>query len=78
MESQDDDAVKERGKKTLTLDNILPEAGMVALTDVVEAMPSRRPYCPPLGVEKAVKEITSTKANIKVIDFYVTILYNYN
>jgi PAS domain S-box-containing protein/putative nucleotidyltransferase with HDIG domain len=37
---------------------ILPEARILAVADVVEAMSSHRPYRPGLGVEKALEEIT--------------------
>ena len=38
-------------------DQILPEARILAVADVVEAMSSHRPYRPALGVEKALEEI---------------------
>jgi len=38
-------------------DAILPEAKILAVSDVVEAMASHRPYRPGLGVEKALAEI---------------------
>ncbi|MBW9256681.1 MAG: response regulator [Candidatus Thiodiazotropha sp. (ex. Lucinisca nassula)] len=38
-------------------DEILPEAKIIAVADVVEAMSSHRPYRPSLGIEVALKEI---------------------
>ena len=38
-------------------DDILPEARIIAVADVVEAMASHRPYRPALGIEKALEEI---------------------
>lgn len=37
--------------------DILPEARIIAVADVVEAMSSHRPYRPSLGLEKALEEI---------------------
>lgn len=42
-------------------DEILPEARVLAVADVVEAMASHRPYRPALGVDKALDEISSKK-----------------
>jgi PAS domain S-box-containing protein len=42
----------------LTAGEISPEAKMLAVADVVEAMASHRPYRPALGIEKALEEIT--------------------
>ena len=42
-------------------DDILLEAKILAVADVVEAMSSHRPYRPALGIEKAVEEISSNK-----------------
>jgi HD-GYP domain-containing protein (c-di-GMP phosphodiesterase class II) len=36
---------------------ILPEARVLAIADIVEAMASYRPYRPALGIEKALHEI---------------------
>lgn len=36
---------------------ILPEARVLAIADIVEAMASYRPYRPALGIEKALNEI---------------------
>ncbi len=41
----------------LTEDGILPEAKILAVADVVEAMASHRPYRPALGIDKALEEI---------------------
>ncbi len=40
---------------------IIMEARMLAVADVVEAMASHRPYRPALGIEKALEEITKNK-----------------
>jgi PAS domain S-box-containing protein len=42
-------------------EEILLEARILAVSDVVEAMSSHRPYRPALGVEKALKEIVQNK-----------------
>jgi PAS domain S-box-containing protein/putative nucleotidyltransferase with HDIG domain len=42
-------------------DDILLEARIVAVADVVEAMSSHRPYRPALGIEKAFDEISAKK-----------------
>ncbi len=42
----------------LTADQILPEAKIICVADVVEAMSSHRPYRPGLGLEAALAEIT--------------------
>jgi len=41
--------------------NILIEAKILAVADVVEAMSSHRPYRPPLGIDKALEEIFKNK-----------------
>jgi PAS domain S-box-containing protein/putative nucleotidyltransferase with HDIG domain len=41
----------------LTGENILPEARILAVADVVEAMSSHRPYRPALGMEAALAEV---------------------
>jgi HD-GYP domain-containing protein (c-di-GMP phosphodiesterase class II) len=38
--------------------DILPEARILAVADVVEAMSSHRPYRPALGIEAAIAEIS--------------------
>ena len=42
-------------------DEILLEARILAVADVVEAMASHRPYRPALGIEKALEEISKNK-----------------
>ncbi len=42
-------------------DEILPEAKILGVADVVEAMSSSRPYRPALGAEEAMKEIVKNK-----------------
>ncbi|MDD8021028.1 MAG: PAS domain S-box protein [Acidobacteriota bacterium] len=44
--------------------NILPEARILAVADVVEAMASHRPYRPPLGIEKALEELRENKGKL--------------
>jgi PAS domain S-box-containing protein len=48
--------------KGLSGENILLEARILAVADVVEAMASYRPYRPALGLEKALEEIMQNKA----------------
>lgn len=48
----------------LSDDNILLEARILAVADVVEAMVSRRPYRPSLGIENALKEISKNKGTL--------------
>jgi HD-GYP domain-containing protein (c-di-GMP phosphodiesterase class II) len=50
-----------RGLKS---DDILIEARILAVADVVEAMASHRPYRPALGIECAVEEIKSGKGTL--------------
>jgi HD-GYP domain-containing protein (c-di-GMP phosphodiesterase class II) len=45
----------------LSGDGILPEARIMAVADVVEAMSSHRPYRPALGIDKALEEISQNK-----------------
>ena len=45
----------------LSGDNIILEARIIAVADVVEAMASHRPYRPSLGKEKALAEISQQK-----------------
>lgn len=42
-------------------DDILPEARILAVADVVEAMSSHRPYRPALGPERAIDEISQQR-----------------
>ena len=43
---------------------ITPEAKILAVADVVEAMASHRPYRPALGIEMALEEITDHKGSL--------------
>ena len=45
----------------LSGDAIIPEAKMMAVADVVEAMASHRPFRPSLGIEKALNEVLRNK-----------------
>jgi putative two-component system response regulator len=45
-------------------DDILPEARIIAVADVVEAMVSHRPYRPALGVEKALAELREGRGSL--------------
>ena len=45
----------------LSGDDILPEAKVLAVADVVEAMSSRRPYRPSCGLDKALEEISQNR-----------------
>ena len=52
-------------------DEIIPEAKILAVADVVEAMCSHRPYRPALGMDTALAEITKNKGILydeKVVD----------
>jgi HD-GYP domain-containing protein (c-di-GMP phosphodiesterase class II) len=42
-------------------DSIILEARVIAVSDVVEAMASHRPYRPSLGIDKALAEISRGK-----------------
>lgn len=46
----------------VTGENILPEARILAVADVVEAMASHRPYRPALGLKKALAEISENRS----------------
>lgn len=48
----------------LTGSDICPEARILALADVVEAMASHRPYRPSLGIGEALAEITRNKGTL--------------
>jgi len=43
---------------------IIPEARVLAVADVVEAMASHRPYRPALGIDRALKEITGNQGKL--------------
>ena len=45
-------------------DEIMPQARIIGVADVVEAMSSHRPYRPALGIEKALNEIENNKATL--------------
>lgn len=47
--------------KRLVGEDILPEARILAVSDVVEAMSSHRPYRPALGIDKALEEISQNR-----------------
>ena len=42
-------------------EEILPEARIMAIADIVEAMASHRPYRPALGISAALEEISKNK-----------------
>jgi len=48
--------------QSLAGDQIMLEARILAVADVVDAMVSHRPYRPALGLEKALDEITRNRA----------------
>jgi HD-GYP domain-containing protein (c-di-GMP phosphodiesterase class II) len=48
----------------LTAEAILPEAKILAVADVVEAMMSHRPYRAALGIEAALAEIEQGKGRL--------------
>lgn len=50
--------------KNLRGDEILVEARILAISDVVESMVSRRPYRPALGIVKAMKEVEANKGRL--------------
>ncbi len=52
----------------LCADKLLPEAKIIGVADVVEAMASHRPYRPALGVEAALQEIQKFKGKIYPAD----------
>ena len=45
-------------------DEIMLEAQILAVADVVEAMSSHRPYCLALGIEKALEQIEKNKETL--------------
>jgi PAS domain S-box-containing protein/putative nucleotidyltransferase with HDIG domain len=58
-------------------DAILPEANIIIVADVVEAMSSHRPYRPSHGIDKAITEITQNKGvlyDAKIVDHCVQLL----
>ncbi|WP_321491983.1 HD domain-containing phosphohydrolase [uncultured Desulfobacter sp.] len=61
----------------LSGDEILPEARILTVADVVEAMSSHRPYRPGLGMETALAEIRKNRGRLydpKVVDACLTIM----
>ena len=61
----------------LKAEEILPEAKILSVADVVEAMASHRPYRPALGMDKALSEITEKKGSVfdpGVVDACVTLI----
>jgi HD-GYP domain-containing protein (c-di-GMP phosphodiesterase class II) len=57
--------------RNLKGDDILMEARILAVADVVEAMVSHRPYRPSLGIDAAMKEIENNRGifyDIEVVD----------
>lgn len=63
--------------KGLKKDEILLEARILAVADVVEAMNSHRPYRPSMGIEEAVEEIQKFKGKYydpEVVDACVKVL----
>jgi len=60
----------------LTAGEITPEAKILAVADVVEAMASHRPYRSALGIDAALEEITKHKHKFydpEVVDACVTL-----
>ena len=58
-------------------ENILLEARIVGVADVVETMASHRPYRPSVGIDKALEEIAENKGKLydpRVVDACLTIL----
>jgi HD-GYP domain-containing protein (c-di-GMP phosphodiesterase class II) len=57
--------------RNLKGDDILMEARILAVADVVESMASHRPYRPALGIDAAMKEIENNRGilyDIGVVD----------
>ena len=48
----------------LSGDSIILEARVLAVSDVVEAMASHRPYRPALGIDKALEEISQKRGSL--------------
>ena len=60
----------------LTGEDIILEAKILGVADVIEAMSSHRPYRPSLGIEKALEEIVKNKGKLydtKVVDACVRV-----
>jgi len=63
----------------LTKDNILIEARVLSVADVVEAMASHRPYRPSRGIQLAMEEITENKGILydpRVVDACLKLFLN--
>jgi PAS domain S-box-containing protein/putative nucleotidyltransferase with HDIG domain len=61
----------------LTAGEITPEAKILAVADVVEAMASHRPYRPALGIDQALEEITRNRGKLydpEAVDVCVRLL----
>ncbi|NOZ62009.1 MAG: PAS domain S-box protein [Calditrichaeota bacterium] len=61
----------------LKSDDIMLEAKIIAVADVVEPMSSHRPYRPALGIDKAIEEIESGKGkryDAKIVDACVRLI----
>lgn len=57
--------------------DIIIEARIVGVADVVEAMSSHRPYRPALGIDEAIKEITKNKGKLydtKIVDIFLELI----
>ena len=50
--------------QSLKGEDIILEAKILAVADVIEAMSSHRPYRPALGIDKALEEISKNKGNL--------------
>jgi HD-GYP domain-containing protein (c-di-GMP phosphodiesterase class II) len=48
----------------LTGEQMLPEARILAVADVIEAMASHRPYRPALGIEAALEEVEIGRGSV--------------
>ncbi len=62
-------------------EEILLEARILSVADVVEAMSSHRPYRPALGIDRALEEIVSMRGSVfdeEVVDTCVTLLREKN
>ena len=62
----------------LSKDEILIEARIISVADVVEAMSSHRPYRPALGIEKAITEIKDGAGKIYDEDVSKALISLYN
>jgi HD-GYP domain-containing protein (c-di-GMP phosphodiesterase class II) len=63
----------------LSGEDILLEARILAVADVIEAMSSHRPYRPALGIEKASEELTENKGTLydpDVVDAFLRLFNN--